>query len=112
MLYMTWQCFTRRAREVPLETELSISADAYRAELERQRDFHCGLWFWSRLILLLPGLVLFCIGGIADRLWGFIPILAAIIAIGIFEVPLNLRTARSYQGKIGELNGVVGNEKA
>jgi hypothetical protein len=32
---------------------LQLSPD--RAELESQRDFHWGKWFWSRLLILLPG---------------------------------------------------------
>ncbi len=101
MLYSAWQLFARRAREV------SGQADAYRAELERQRDFHRGLWFWSRFIVMIPGLLLFCIAGIAARgdQAGINALVGALfIVVLIVAVPLNLRTARGYQVKIDELD--------
>jgi hypothetical protein len=98
MLYSAWQLFARRAREV------SGQAHAYRAELERQRDFHRGLWFWSRLIVMIPGLLLFCIGNIAAK--SSVVIGAVFLVLLILAVPLNLRTARGYQVKIDELDAV------
>jgi hypothetical protein len=109
MMYLFGQLFARRAREVPLETHSFVCASAYRAELERQRDFHRGLWFWSRLLVMLPGPLLFCAGGMAarpDRTRGFVSIAVVIIALCIIAVPLNLRMALKYQANINELDAV------
>lgn len=78
MLYMTYQLLARRVREVSSDdrTDRTIS---YRAELERQRDFHRGWWFWSRLAIMLAGLLLFCIGGVLAEP-GYLPGYTALAA--------------------------------
>jgi hypothetical protein len=57
----------------------------YRDELERQRDFHQGRWFWSRLAT-----------------FGWME-LAAFIIFCACAVPLNLGLARKYQRRIDVL---------
>ena len=69
----------------------------YRNELERQRDFHRGWWFWSRLVIFLPGPVIFLVSvaltfpQAATFVWLE---LAAFVFFVSTAVPLNLRLAR------------------
>ena len=79
----------------------------YRAELERQRDFHCAWWLWSRLIILLPGPVVWMVGSVrawpkaATLTWWT---LATFLILAAIAVPLNLRLARQYQRRIDALD--------
>jgi hypothetical protein len=106
MLYMAYQLYARRAGQPPLATDSSVWADFYRAELERQRDFHRGLWFWSRLAIVLPGFILFCVGGAIARpvdALDYTGQLAVFIFLAICAVPLNLGRSREYQRQLDEL---------
>jgi hypothetical protein len=79
----------------------------YRAELERQRDFHKGWWFWSRLMVFAPGPIAFLIGFAHSypSLAGFIWLeLALSVLLGIAVIPLNLRLAGKYQKRIEALD--------
>jgi hypothetical protein len=109
MLYCTYQLYARRPGDLPLESDSSACTDSFRAELERQRDFHRGIWFWSRLLIMLPGLILFCVGGAMaqpELARGFAAIAACLIVLGIVSVPLNLRLSHKYQRQIDELDAL------
>lgn len=109
MLYMTYQLMARRVREVPTETDSTDRAIFYRKELERQRDFHRGWWLWSRLAIMLPGLIVFCAGGAVAEpkyLEGYAIIAAFFVGVCAVAVPANLRLARKYQGQLNELDAV------
>jgi hypothetical protein len=84
------------------------SVDFFRVELERQRNFHRGIWFWSRFIALFPGLL---VGGI----WGIILIpkspfgyamTAAILILAALAIWLNRRESLSYQNQINVLDAL------
>jgi hypothetical protein len=85
------------------------SLESYRVELQRQRDFHKGSRFWSRLLIMMPGPFIFLVGiEIAHpesatfiRLEGLAFLLLAAIA-----VPLNLRKAHQYQRQIELLDSL------
>jgi hypothetical protein len=85
------------------------SLEFLRAELERQRDFHRGIWFWSRLVIMIPGPLVFTIGmGMARpeltrSLW---LIGAAFLLVAALAIPLNLRLAARYQKEIEALEGL------
>jgi len=104
--YLLVQLRMRPARAMPDVGETDCT-EFYRAELERQRDFHRGKWFWSRLVVVLPGPVMFCVGfaqshpEIALFIWLE---LAVILVLAAIAVPLNLRLARKYQRRIDTLN--------
>jgi hypothetical protein len=107
--YTIVQLKMRPARTMPNVGETGCT-EFYRAELERQRDFHRGKWFWSRLLILLPGPLVFCVGfaqaypEIALFIWlNF----AAILILAAIAVPLNLRLARKYQRRIDALDAVL-----
>jgi Flp pilus assembly protein TadB len=84
-----------------------VPCEHYRAILERLRDFHRGRTFWSRMIVFLPGPLLFLVGShvVYPQLLSPISIDAAIfIALGILAIPLNLKLARKYQRQIDQLD--------
>jgi hypothetical protein len=109
ILYMAYQLYESRCRDLPSETDLSACWNFYRAELERQRDFHRGKLFWLRFVIIIPGYLLFCIGFAIARP-ELAPILAAImvcfVALLIVAVPNNLRCSRKYQRQIDELDAL------
>ena len=99
----------RRQRKAAAEAieEMPTPSERYRALLERLRDFHCGRKFWSRLILFLPGPLLFLVGfriaypqllSIVWREGG------AFLALGALAIPLNLKLARKYERQIEQLD--------
>ena len=110
MLYLAYQLHARRDQKVPTDIQPSDCTAFYRAELERQRDFHRGSWFWSRLIIMIPGYMLFLVGiAMADP--GSVRVVLAIgaffLGVCVLAVPLNLRLSRKYQRQIDELDALL-----
>ena len=104
--YLILQLRMRRSSATPDPGETDC-VRFYRAELERQRDFHRGKWFWSRLLIFVPGPIVF-MAGFAQaypKLSSGIRLeLAAFLILGVIGVPLNLRLARKYQRRIDALD--------
>ena len=88
------------------ENEPLASAVFYRTELERQRDFHRGLWLWSRLVMVAPGVVVVLIGGAIAHPERIHPIrlAAASVVFAVLLVTRHLRLARKYQRDIDALD--------
>jgi hypothetical protein len=112
MLYMLLQLFARRGA-LSAKGDVPASANAYRLELERQLDFHSGGWLWSRIILMVPGFLLFCLGGAIahpslTRPYGMIAVIFVLL-FGL-AVPENRRLARRYQSRLDDLDAVEKNE--
>lgn len=106
-LYVVYQLHQRRNRKVPSEIQSSACAAFYRTELERQRDFHRGSWFWSRLIVMIPGDLLFLIGFAmahpgSER--GMAVIAAFFLGLCVVAVPLNLRLSANISVKSMKLD--------
>jgi len=80
----------------------------YRAALERQRDFHRGEWHGWLLRLTLPaGVLIFCAGSVLVNRESAIPfclVAAAWLIMAVRAVPLNLKLARTFQGRIDALD--------
>jgi hypothetical protein len=97
----------KKPASVIRENEPLASAVFYRTELERQRDFHRGLWLWSRLVIVVPGVLVLLIG-IAierpERIHWIRLNAAAIVVLAVLQVARNLRLARKYQGEIDALD--------
>ena len=104
--YMLVQLRMRPPRVLPDVGETG-GTQFYRAELKRQRDFHRGSWLWSRLLVLLPGPIVFMIGFVraypeaAPFMWLDF---ATLLVLAVLAVPLNLRLARKYQRRIDTLD--------
>jgi hypothetical protein len=107
LLYGVYQLYERRSRTLPSEPSPAACTDLYRAELARQRDFHRGIWFWSRLLVMVPGYLLFCIGfamAHPERAPEVAAIVGCFIVLCIVAVPLNLRLSHKYQRQMDELD--------
>jgi hypothetical protein len=104
-LYMLVQLRLVPARAMPDVGETDCIR-FYRAELERQRDFHRGKWFWSRLLIFAPGPTIWIVG--FARAYPQLPFiwleLAAMLILAAMTVPANLRLARKYQRRIEALD--------
>lgn len=105
--FIGWQIL--RAKMLPRGMRAlagQASVDYYRAELKRQRDFHSGISLWSRLVIFLPGPLLFFIG-LAEtsptRNIYFIVDGVLFIAVWLLGVQRNLRIARTYQRELDAL---------
>lgn len=105
--YMVYQLLRQRPATLPSDFGKFTGIEFYRTELERQRDFHRGAWFWSRLLICLPGPLVFYFG-FAQADPAVAPIMevesAVVLALAVLAVPLNLRLARKYQRQIDALN--------
>jgi hypothetical protein len=102
--YLAWQIRQNRFRtvatgDVPLLQHL-------RGELARQRDFHWGSRFWQRMILFVPGPLVFFAGFAqahpeVGHMIRFETI--SFIVLAVAAIPLNLWMARRYQRQIDDL---------
>lgn len=104
--FMAVQLRMRRALAMPDAREIDC-VTFYRAELERQRDFHRGKWFWSRMLIFTPGPVIWIIGferAFPKLATGIRLELVAFLILAVVAVPLNLRLARKYQRRIDALD--------
>ncbi len=105
-LYMIGQLLVRRGR-LPSKGDTAASASEYRIELERQSEFHCGFWLWSRIWLMAPGYLLFCTSLRAANAVGAMLKFSSVfgfLILCVIAVPLNLRKARQYQRRVDELD--------
>jgi hypothetical protein len=112
LLYMLIQLLARRGT-MPLGGELSASPEVYRSELERQRDFHRNGWLWSRVIVIIPGFMLICLGeAIAHPASAHRSGMMAVVFLVLctLAIPNNLRLARRYQRCIDDLDLVAKGE--
>jgi Flp pilus assembly protein TadB len=88
----------------------TASLDHLRTELARQRDFHRGATFWSRMLVFAPGPLVFFAGfaqaqqanPVVVRIIHFETISCVVFLIA--AIPLNLWMARRYQRQIDELS--------
>jgi hypothetical protein len=108
-LYMAYQLYVGRNGKLPSESRSSARTDFYRAELERQRNFHRGFWLWSRLIIMVPGYLLFLIGFVIahpDAARFMAAPGGVFIVLCIIGVPANLKLSRKYQRRIDEVHAL------
>ncbi len=106
MFYIWGQLYALRVRHQWVESA-SLAGAAYRTELERQRDFYRGLWFWSRISIVVIGFALFCIGGVVvhpESLRGYAAFAIFLVTMLFMAVWLNLRETRMYQAQIERLD--------
>jgi hypothetical protein len=115
MAFMTAQVALdqRRRRLSRIRAEASgnlNSLDFFRAELERRREFHRGLWFWSRMAALMPALLLWGIGVVVLIPWPQKIAGWSIVSVTVFLIPLAIQLnsirAKSYQKQIDALDAM------
>ena len=102
--YMAWQIRANRFRTPSIDVVDTL--EHLRRELVRQRDFHRGTRFWSRMLLLFPGGLIFFAGFARAhpevvRMIRFETI--SFIVFAIAAIPLNMWMARRYQKQIDAL---------
>ena len=106
--YLVWQLRQSRFRGAATgQSGDTASLDHLRTELARQRDFHRGPTFWSRMIALAPGSLIFFAGFAQAHPEIAVPIRFETLACVVFiiaAIPLNLWMARGYQRQIDELS--------
>jgi hypothetical protein len=86
---------------------MTSALDFHRRQLTRQRDFHRGRRFWLRMLLFVPGPVLFLIGFAEahPEVARTIRIEAVVFALLLIAaVPLNLGLASRYQRQLDEID--------
>jgi hypothetical protein len=111
--YMMVQLGMRPAPPMP-DFSQTGSVHFYRAELERQRDFHRGKWFWSRFLIFLPGPLIWCVGfsHAHPEIDSFIRLeFVAILVLAALTVPVNLRLARVYQRRINAIDASIQSDR-
>lgn len=80
-------------------------------ELARQRDYHRGAWFCTRVAVFLPGPLLFNLGFARafPRLWPFLIVESVLmLAFACLAIPMNFRTARRYQRQLDQVAAFEG----
>jgi hypothetical protein len=110
MLLWAYQLVARRPQAIP--DELTACVAAYRIELERQRDFFRGRWLWARLVVVIPGIALFCYGGaIADPANSSVlaKIAATFFVLLLIAIPNSARMSRNFQRQLDDLQSVQEN---
>lgn len=106
--YLAWQVNANRSR---LPAVADRTADHLRAELLRQRDFHSGRRFWSRMAFLTVAGTVFFTGFAVAHPEVRRTIVAELIAFGVLTVlavPLNLRQAAKYQRELDRVDRMSG----
>lgn len=104
--FLGYQVHQNRFRTIPAAAIAAPSIEHLRSELERQRDFHRGKRFWTRMLLLVPAGLLFFFGFARahPELIRTIQIeIVSFLLIAASAIPLNLRMAKKYQRQIDEL---------
>jgi len=103
--YMAWQIRANRFRTPSIDVVDTL--EHLRRELARQRDFHRGTRFWSRMLLLVPGGLIF-FAGFAQAHPEVIRIIRfeiiSFVIFAISAIPLNAWMARRYQKQIDALS--------
>jgi hypothetical protein len=109
MLYMLFQLFAGRPRRVPANADLNARTALHKSELEREREFHGGYGFWSRLVIMMPGLILLCVDSMIAHPFTThrkIVLLALFLVFSALSIPNNLIRARSYTRQLYDLDSL------
>jgi len=103
MLYMLFQLVSARPHTDLVGGDLLAQ---YGAELGREWNFHSGLSFWSRLVIIIPGVLLLAIGRIianpASLTRGAVQ-MAIFLFFAALAIPNNRRYANRYTARLQEL---------
>ena len=102
--YLGWQVRANRFRSLSMDATDTL--EHLRRELARQRDFHWGSRFWWRMLLFVPGPLIFS-AGFAQAHPGVITFIRfetiTFVALVVATIPVNRWMARRYQKQIDAL---------
>jgi hypothetical protein len=101
-----------RTREATDAINTQPSAVAYRATLERHRQFYSGVWSGSRLLTLFPGLLIFLIGGAQVDSWDIEMIVsgAVVVALALGMGVTDRVLAHRYQTQIDDVDRLLSSD--
>jgi len=105
LAFQLWSNHVRRRDATSVRCAKS-TIDRYESVLRQMRDFHRGAWFWSRMILFVPGPILFFLGVHAvhpEISGGFVNGFVLYLFICLLAFPLNLRRSRKFEREIERL---------
>ena len=106
MLYMLFQLVSARPRRSRVGTDVLAQVAHYRSELGREWDFHRGLSFWSRLLIIIPGFLLLAVGRIIANPASVTSNALQVLLFLFFAalaIPNNQRYAKGYAAQLHEL---------
>ena len=109
VLFFLIQVIIGRGISIPRDIDLSERARLYRIELERQRNFFSGAWLWSRVVVMLPGYVMLCVGGAIahpETVFRQTTLLAVFVALLIVAVQRSHKMATNFARQISELDEI------
>ncbi|MBV9185656.1 MAG: hypothetical protein JO093_08535 [Acidobacteria bacterium] len=102
--FMAWQLRANRFRLPSIDANDTLAH--LRNELVRQRDFHGGARFWQRMLLFVPGPLVF-FAGFAQAHPEVIRMIrfevVSFVVLALAAIPLNMWMARRYQKQIDAL---------
>ena len=108
MLYYVYQIYAHRARRLPPGIAPEDVLLFYERELERREAFHRGGVLGARILVMVPGYLLYLAGLVAANP----PVLIRIALIFVvwfsllmLAVPLNINISRRYQHRTATLRG-------
>jgi protein-S-isoprenylcysteine O-methyltransferase Ste14 len=105
--YLAWQIRQNRFRGAATgDAGDTASLDHLRTELARQRDFHRGARLWWRLLLVVPGPLVFWAGfaqAHPEPLFTIRFEIISFVVVAIACIPVNRWWARRYQRQIDQL---------
>ncbi len=105
--YLAWQIRANRFRALSIDAGGTL--EHLRNELARQRDFHWGARFWQRMLIFVPGPLVF-FAGFAQSHPEIVRIIRfqtiSFVVLAISAIPLNLWMARRYQRQVDELTSL------
>lgn len=110
--YILYQVVMRKIqpRRGAWETQAEAGVAFYRAELQRQHDFHSGAWLWSRIAVFTPGPLIFCAGlasaNPASKQIVLLEAVAVVVLLGI-GIVRNRKVARVFQKELDEIDRVA-----
>jgi hypothetical protein len=113
MVYLAYQLRLHASHVSAARTDVArtteSSAEFTLHYLEARRAFHSGIRFWSRLVVLLPGVPVM-VYGLAHGELGAVPlgILVAFAAMMVLATVVQRRVARGYQMQIDDLRRLQG----
>ena len=105
--YLLFQVWRGRSKADSRTSGDLPSIEYLRSELARQRDFHRGKTFWTRMAIFTPGPLLLFPGfalaypNVARMIW--IEAATCVIFL-VAAVPINYSRARKYQRQIDEID--------
>jgi hypothetical protein len=113
LVFMALQTLARRGRGLQPDADLRAQVAQYRSQLQREREYHSGLWLWSRFVALYAavGIFIFRIKLIATAPpasvhHAVVRGVVIVVALAIVSVAGNYRKAAEYRLRIVELDSI------